>query len=172
MQEQSLNTNFSTLILLFLREYRIKNGVHQAHVAASIGKTPSALSKIESGASALNTNTLFGMCHGLSISPSYAISVIERLIPLLANMGGYYVNSIDIESGEDDLMPKINEYFNSVGFKVINPAEWVPLQFILNPYYGFVMPTAIRYLTDENFKKWFDSGAVGMSPMLSYQSLS
>lgn len=55
------NSNFSTLVLLTLKDYRLERNIHQGLLAQAIGKTPSAWTKIENGQSPLTVDGLMGL---------------------------------------------------------------------------------------------------------------
>lgn len=153
-------SNYSTLFMLVLKDVRLERGIHQAHVAQAVGKTPSAWAKIESGQSPLNLDTFFGACVGLNVHPSQFMQLIERLIPIF-NSYGWYFHTSDLAEGEDELLPLVQAYFASPGFEALKyrPMERLSIQGFASTFSSLVPPTAVAYCCSPDVKKWIDEGA-------------
>lgn len=160
MNDLTLNSSFSTLILLVLKEIRLERGVHQGHVAQLSSKTPSAWTKIENGQSPLTTDALFGACVALTIQPSYVMTLVERLVPVFNSAGCYFQTSA-IGEAEDDLLKLMLKYFNSSGYDALRsrPLERVSVTNVGNLFSPNLIPTVVRYCCEPNFREWVDLGA-------------
>lgn len=160
MAEQSNNATFSTVLLLVLKELRLEAGVHQGHVAAQAGKTPSAWTKIENGQSPLTADSIFGACAALSVLPSYVMSLVERVIPIF-NQHDWYFQTQTLDDGEDDLLRLMSAYFNSDGYEAMKtrPHERVSIRAVADPFSPASVPTVIRYCTEPAYRAWFDNHA-------------
>jgi transcriptional regulator with XRE-family HTH domain len=160
MNENTLNSSFSTLLLLVLKEIRLERGVHQGHLAQHIGKTPSAWTKIENGQSPLTTDALFGACAALQIQPSYVHTLVERLVPIFNNAGCYFQTSM-LGEAEDDLLKLVLKYFNSPGYEALRsrPSDRVSITAVGNLFSPNIIPTVVCYCCYPNFREWVDNGA-------------
>jgi transcriptional regulator with XRE-family HTH domain len=160
MDENSLNSSFSTLLLLVLKDIRLERGVHQGVVAQQAGKTPNAWTKIENGQSPLTTDAFFGACYGLQLQPSYVLSLVERLVPIFNNFGCYF-QATTLGEAEDDLLKLMLKYFNSVGYEALKsrPTERVSVTSVGNLFHPNPIPTIVRYCCELDFREWFDKGA-------------
>ena len=156
-----INSNFSTLHLLVLKELRFERNVHQGVIAQVAGKSPSAWNKVENGQSALTVDTFFGACNALQMSPSGVLNIVERLIPIF-NANQVFFHASPLESGEDGLLPLVLSYFNSKGFEAlrINPFSGrASVLNLSNPFSAPIIPTVVSYCIDPKFKEWVDAGA-------------
>ena len=157
-----LNASFSTLLLMVIKDLRIERGIPQGALAASAGKTPSAWTKIESGASVLTVDTLFGVCPALALTPSYVATLAERLIPLF-NARGWYFSTHSLNNGEDNLLPLIAKFYASQGQgqEQLQQAPYtrVSMTAIGNPYSPQAIPTIVEYCRNPEYRAWFDSAA-------------
>lgn len=160
MNELSKNSNFSTLILTVLKDIRNERGVHQGYMAQMVGKSPSAWSKIEGGQSPLTTDVMLGACWALQLQPSYVMTVVERIVPML-NGHGFYFHVSDLADEEDALKPLVNAYFASKGFEAIKsrPYDRVSVTAVGNMFIPDAIPTVVRYCCEPAFRDWFDNGA-------------
>lgn len=160
MKENALNSSFSTLLLLVLKEIRLERGVHQGLLAQHVAKTPSAWTKIENGQSPLTTDALFGACAALQIQPSYVLTLVERLVPIFNNAGCYFHTST-LGDAEDDLLKLILKYFSSAGYEALRsrPFDRVSVTSVGNLFFPSVIPTVVQYCCDPDFRKWVDNGA-------------
>ena len=157
MQQRA--SSYSTLLLLTLKDLRLERGIHQAHVAQAIGKTPSAWAKIESGQSPLPMDAFFAACFALQLQPSYVITLVERLVHIFNPYGWYFQSSYLGE--EDELLPLVQSYFASSGFEALknDPYRRVSLTavgFVFSPQ---VEPTIVQYCCNPLVKDWIDNGA-------------
>lgn len=169
MSNKQLSSNFSTLALIILKENRIEKGIHQGYIAQQLGKSPSAWTKIENGQSQLSLDILMGACQALQILPSHVLDLVQRL-SYSFNQRGYFFQ-YGIDSKEDDLLPKVIEYFNSDGYSKITRStpsgetpQWVSVLSLVNAYFFYNIPSIVRYCTECNYKQWFDNGANGIAP--------
>jgi putative transcriptional regulator, XRE family len=154
------NSNFSTLVLLTLKDYRLERNIHQGLLAQAIGKTPSAWTKIENGQSPLTVDGLMGACFALQLWPSHVITIVERLTSLFSSMG-FYFHSVSLGENEDELLPLMLAYYNSKGYETLKsrPFDQVSVSAVGNPFSPAVIPTVVRYCCDLEFRKWIDDGA-------------
>lgn len=161
MIEPTLNSSFSTLLLLVLKEIRLERGVHQGHVAQHAGKTPNAWTKIENGQSPLTTDALFGACAALQIQPSYVLTLVERIVPLFNNAVGCYFQTSALGEAEDDLLRLVLNYFNSPGYETLRsrPFGRISVTSVGNLFSPNVIPTVVRYCCEPDFREWIDKGA-------------
>ena len=109
-------TNFTTVLLLLIKECRLERGVNQAQLAEKINKSPSSFAKIETGKSPLTMEGFLACCSTLMISPSAVMSTAERYGNLLTNNGWILLNS-SLEENDDELMKESQEYYSSPGYK-------------------------------------------------------
>lgn len=161
MSTNSKNSRFSTLMLMVLKEIRLERGVHQGLLAQAAGKSPSAWTKIENGQSPLTLDVMFGACAALQLQPSYAMTLVERLVNAF-NSQGYYFHSENIESSEDELLPLMIQYFNSKGYEALKNRffERTSITALGNPFSPGSIPTIIEYCCDPNKRTWIDDGAL------------
>lgn len=166
------SANFSTLMLLCLKDIRLERGIHQAHVAQAVGKTPSAWAKIESGQSPLQFDTFIGACVGLTLNPAHMMQTVERLMAIF-NRHNWYFQAADL-GGEDELLPLMQEYFASSGFEALKSRPW-HRQSILS--FSSMLatafePTIAQYCCIPEAKGWIDSGAPAEATITPQSSLS
>jgi len=157
-----LNSNFSTLHLLVLKELRFDRNIHQGVIAQAAGKSPSAWNKIENGQSALTTDAFFGACSALQMNPSLVIGIVERLVQIF-NAYKVFFHPATLEASEDELLPLVLAYFNSKGFESLrsNPFSGrISVSTITSLYSSQFTPTVVAYCTDEKYRKWIDEGAL------------
>ncbi|CNL74700.1 helix-turn-helix domain-containing protein [Yersinia kristensenii] len=109
-------TNFTSVVLLIIKEVRLEKAVHQAQLAERINKSPSALAKIESGKSPLSMEVFLAYCSNLMISPSAVMATAERYANLLNNNGWTLLNSA-LDEDDDELLKESQEYYSSPGYK-------------------------------------------------------
>lgn len=158
------SANYSTLLLLCLKDVRLERGIHQAHVAQAVGKTPSAWAKIESGQSPLLFDAFIGACVGLTLNPAHMIQTVERLMPIF-NRYHWYFQAADL-GAEDELLPLVQEYYASSGFEALKMRPW-QRQSILSfqsTLATHIDPTVAQYCCNPEVKKWIDSGALADAP--------
>lgn len=161
------NTNYSTLTLMIIREFRVNKGVHQGLIADRIGKTPSAWTKIENGKSALTFDVLIGACSVLGIHPSQVTALMDKLIPKFT-VSKFYFQVGTITEEEDDLLSLISQYFNSKGYQKLkegNNFEYTSIESFGSPFGFAAEPTIVRYCCEPDYKEWIDGGAEGFSPI-------
>ncbi len=158
MQPPQRTSCFSTLLVLILKDIRLDRNIHQAHIAQTIGKTPSAWAKIESGQSPLSMDNFFGACIALAIHPSQVMQMAERLIPIFNRYQWYFQSTSPGE--EDDLLPLIQEYYASSGYESLKnrPLERTNM-LAFSSYFSSAEPTVVHYCCIEQAKEWIDSGA-------------
>jgi transcriptional regulator with XRE-family HTH domain len=173
MNEPTLNSSLSTLVLLVLKEIRLDRGVHQGHLAKHVGKTPSGWTKIENGQSPLTTDALFGACEALQVQPSYVMNIVERLGPIFNSAGCYFQTSSMAES-EDDLLKYMLIYFNSAGYDALRLRDYIRVSVtaVGNVFLPYVIPTVVRYCCEPIYREWIDSGAQANEPLLPVRLLS
>ncbi|MGY0147822.1 helix-turn-helix domain-containing protein (plasmid) [Edwardsiella tarda] len=109
-------TNFTSVLLLLIKECRLERGVHQAQLAEKINKSPSSFAKIETGKSPLTMEVFLACCSSLMISPSAVMATAERYGNLLTNNGWTLLNS-SLEEKDDKLLMESQEYYSSPGYK-------------------------------------------------------
>lgn len=161
-------SSFSTLLLLILKDIRLERGIHQAHVAQAVGKTPSAWGKIEGGQSPLLMDSFFGACVALSLHPTHIMGLVERLIPIF-NRHEWYFQSTYL-GDEDELLPLVQGYFASAGYEALKsrPFERMSIQAFGGVFSSAVEPTAVQYCCVQAVKEWLDDGArMGSNPQLA-----
>lgn len=109
-------TNFTSVLLLIIKEVRLEKNIHQAQLAERISKSPSALAKIETGKNPLSMDVFLAYCSNLMISPSAVMATAERYVNLLSNNGWTLLNSALAED-DDELLKEAQEYYSSSGYK-------------------------------------------------------
>lgn len=109
-------TNFTTILLLILKECRLERNVHQAIFAEMLGKSPSTINKVESGSAALQMDMFLSYCRVMNISPSYVLAAAERYAALFQSQG-WNVATQSIETNEDLLLNEATEYYASSHYK-------------------------------------------------------
>ncbi len=161
MQDKQLNSNYSTLALLVLKDLRLERNIHQGLLAQAVGKTPSAWTKIENGQSPLTIDSLIGACSALQLWPSYIVTIMERLTQIF-NTQGYLFHAVTLSDGEDDLLPAVLAYFNSSGYEALKsrPYDRVGISVVGSPFNQNAIPTVVRYCCEPEFRKWIDKGAL------------
>ncbi|TCT45183.1 helix-turn-helix domain-containing protein [Vibrio crassostreae] len=167
------NANFSTLCLMILKEVRLERGVHQGNIAAVIGKTPSAWTKIENGQSSLTFDVFFGACSVLGYYPGQVTALMDQLIPMFG-ANHFYFQTGTLNEKEDDLLNLVIQYFNSKGYESLKsrPFERVSILNLGSPFVFSGTPTIVRYCCEPEFKKWIDEGAEGPAPNMFQQPQS
>ncbi|WP_318492148.1 helix-turn-helix domain-containing protein [Photobacterium leiognathi] len=165
------NSNFSTLAIMVIKELRLERGIHQGTVAAQVGKNPNAWTKIENGQTGLMFDVMIGACTALQIHPTYLIELTDKLIPLFRTAGFFFHNG-SAGNDENDLLPLMLEYFNSLGYESLRsrPFDRVSITQLSGPFGSSAVPTIVRYCSDPNFKEWIDKGAEGNVPSIPVQS--
>lgn len=160
MPKTQLNSNYSTLVLLVLKDLRLERNIHQGLLAQAIGKTPSAWNKIENGQSPLSMDGLMGACYALQLWPSYVVTVAERLTQLF-NAQGFHFHTVSLGENEDDLLPRMLAYYSSSGYEALKsrPFERISVSAVGSPFDQNAIPTVVRYCCEEGFREWVDNGA-------------
>ncbi|MDD3758573.1 MAG: helix-turn-helix transcriptional regulator [Advenella sp.] len=158
MQDNDMNSSFSTLVLLTLKELRLERNMHQGVLAQAAGKTPNAWSKIESGQSSLTIDGMIGACSAMQIRPSDVMNIVERLVTVF-NHYGVFFHTVPIGENEDDLLPMILAYYSSNGYQALKnrPNERVSISTIGNPFITPTIPTIVRYCCEPNYREWMDN---------------
>lgn len=159
MNEINLHSNFSTLFLAIFKEARSNLNLNQGFIASSLGKTPSAWTKIENGQSQISFDIFLGVCQAIRFQPAYVIAMVEKLVFFFNQRGYFFFYGND---DDDLLLPRVLEFYNSKGFR--NRYNFVSI-FAFND--TNIFPSVVRYCTESEFKKWFDAGAEGTPPQLS-----
>ena len=161
------NANFSTLCLMILKEIKFDRGVHQGCIAAAIGKSPSAWTKIENGQSSLSFDVFYGACSVLGYSPAQITALMGQLIPMFG-ANRFHFQTGNISESEDDLLSLVIQYFNSKGYESLKsrPFERVSILNLEGPFSAFAVPTIVRYCCEPGFKQWVDQGAEPPAPGL------
>lgn len=152
------NSSMSTLLLLTLREIRLEEGIHPGQLAHFTGKTPKEWASIETGQTPLTLQVLTCASRALSLQSSYVMLVAEQMAQVFIQYGWY------LQAGhlgkEDDLLPLMNEYFASTGYKALRerPSERISVR---ATSLGLLWdePSVIQYCCLPAFKEWVDSGA-------------
>lgn len=151
MQNNNRHANFSTLFLAIFKEARLNLKLNQSVIASTLGKTPSAWTKVENGQSQISFDIFLGVCQAINLQPAYAISIVEKLTFFFNQRGYFFFYGSD---DDDLLLPLILEFYNSKGFG--NTQNFVSIFAFNNTN---ITPTIVRYCTESEFKKWFDNGA-------------
>jgi len=166
VNEPQLNSCYSTMLLLTLKEIRLERNMHQGRLAEHTGKSPSAWTKIENGQTPLTTDALFGACSALMLQPSYLLNLVERLVPVFQS-AGCHLHLSGLSEGEDDVLRLMLRYFSSPGYEFLRSNPFWPeysrlsvtnIGLFGNPYY---FPTVVRYCCEPAFQKWLDEGLQG-----------
>ena len=126
MIETNKLTNFTTIVLLLLKECRLERNVHQAVLAEEIAKAPSGINKIESGDTALQMEVFLSYCRALKISPSSVLATAERYFSLFLS-NGWQITMQSIASNEDLLLKEAGAYYASTGYKKRIQYGWTAL---------------------------------------------
>ncbi|WP_241623231.1 helix-turn-helix domain-containing protein [Rosenbergiella australiborealis] len=157
--ETAQSSNYSTIMLMVLKEIRLERGIHQGVLAQSAGKSASAWTKIENGQSPLSMDTMFAVCSSLQLLPSYVLTLTEKLISIF-NYHGYYFQSGMVEESENELLKLMLKYFNSKGYEYLKtrPYDRVSITTVGYPFGTNSDPTIVRYCYDQNFRNWIDNG--------------
>lgn len=119
-------TNFTTILMLLLKECRLERNLHQAMISEKMGKSPSAINKIESSTVSLQMNDFLAYCGVLNISPSIIMNVAEKYLSLFS-MNGWQIVGYSIPSSEDTLLQEAKEYYDSIGYKKRITYGWLAL---------------------------------------------
>lgn len=152
-------TAWTSFCAILLREARVQRGLHQAQMADALNQTASAWTKVETGKSPLQFETLFRVCSILGTQPSTVMGVAEKY-GIIFQQNGWTVLFNQSKSLERDyLMDQAQAYWSSPGGQNSVPA----LQpFILNgPTYnpnGTVsIAPVFQYALDWHFKESQDN---------------
>lgn len=165
MTNEFNNSNFSTVVLLTLKELRLERNIHQGAFAQGFGKTPSAWNKIENGQSSLSIDAFYSACATMGLSAPYVMSIIDKLI-FIFNRNGFFFLTTALEEGKDDLLQLIRSYYNSKGYeKLKSPPlmQIINISTLNNPYSTNAMealPTIIQYCCDPKYRQRLDDGLV------------
>lgn len=166
MNGSSLNSCYSTMLLLTVKEIRLERNMHQGRLAEHTAKSPSAWTKIENGQTPLTTDALFGVCSALMLQPSYILNLVERLVPVFQSARCHFHLSA-LGEGEDDVLRLMLRYFNSPGYEFLRSNPFWPvysrrsvteISLFATPSY---FPTVVRYCCEPDFQKWLDDGLQG-----------
>ncbi|GCE81856.1 helix-turn-helix domain-containing protein [Komagataeibacter oboediens] len=161
---ENFNSRFSTLALMVIKDIRMERNIPIAAWAEKLGKTPSALVKIENSQSSFSIESLFSAGQAIGVFPSVIISITEKLVSTF-NKSGFYFSFV-LENDEDDLLRFIKQYYDSSGYAnlKLKPDQMVSILNINNPFSAFTSPTIVKYCCNPNFRKWVNDGAIGIPP--------
>lgn len=170
MDIRYLYANYSSLFLIYIKDFRVENNVHQGFFASSARKTPSSWSKIENGQVVLTFDTVYSICSGMNLQPSYVISILDK-IRFELNTRGIYFYSGEIDPEDDILLHRSLEFYNSDGFRhLILRNDFNSISKFFNSFgaAAATYPDVLRYCLDNEFYAWINYGAPGTKP---YNSL-
>ncbi|WP_136484759.1 helix-turn-helix transcriptional regulator [Vibrio sp. H11] len=157
--------NYSSVILMILKDIRLEKGVHQGAIAERIGKTPSAWTKIENGQSNLTVDVLVGACSVLQTSLSQIENWCSLYIPILS-AHGFHIQVGHVSTEEDQLLKYVSDYYNSKGYEKIKHTQERVGFYSYNPLFlgTTKTPTIVRYCSYIQYRDWINSGAEGVPP--------
>lgn len=123
MQQPQRATNFTTILNLLMKEYRLERNMHQAVLAENMGKSASAITKVEAGDINLQMNFLFAYCRAFGIAPSALLAAAERYMALFINLQ-WQIASNAIPKEQDALLQEAKEYYSSDYYKKRFNSHW------------------------------------------------
>lgn len=134
MQQPQRATNFTTILNLLMKEYRLERNMHQAVLAENMGKSASAITKVEAGDINLQMNFLFAYCRAFGIAPSALLAAAERYMALFINLQ-WQIASNAIPKEQDALLQEAKEYYNSDYYKKRSDAHYWSVPVLNGPLY-------------------------------------
>lgn len=157
MVEMNKTSRFSTLAVMAIKDLRLERNIPLGAWAEILGKTPSAVSKIENFQSTISLESIYAAGQAINISPSKIMSITESMIKIF-NSSGFYFSYV-LSQEEDELCPLVMRYFSSPGYENYKKTPWL-LTSLLNIVDTFPKsndcPTIIQYCCDASFREWFD----------------
>ncbi len=149
--------NYSTLILLILKDIRQTRSLTQAWVAEQLNKSQSAVNKLERGDTLLTVDTFIAFCRVFQINASNVTGTADQLL-LMLDAAGFLLNT-QADHLDDSLLKLMVSYYRSPGYqkikndrdKLVRLSElglWPP---------SARQPTIIQYFTDMTFRNWMDN---------------
>lgn len=157
MQFEEITSNFSSLVMLVLKDIRLERGIPQGLIAQHIGKTPSAWVKLENGQARFTMDAFCGVCMALQLNPSYIMSIVERIMVNFNQAGWFFLSVEDPEQKVDKLLELMDKYYNSPGYKRQSKLLRVNILEAFSNIWGNLTPSLVQYCCDESYRKEFDT---------------
>lgn len=165
-----LHSNYASLFLVFIKDYRTHRNIHQGFLASATGRSPSNWSKIENGQSILSLDTFFSVCSAIQSSPSNVMRTLEQILGEL-NRVGYFFQPGYLDYSEDDLLSNSLNFYSCKGLQnLVLRKEFNSLDNFFSSFTPDLRyyPDILRYLIDTDFHTWINNGAVGFKPRLAF----
>ena len=154
MEQIQLNTNYSRLLFLVLNEVRIEKRRPKGVFAQSVGKKPREWEKIEKGSVKLTIDDMFEMSNSIGEDFKTIVNIAHWLYPIFCR-AGWFFHSVELGSGEDDLIKLMNKYYvssryNSIFF--LTDMLYVDSWFLREGAH----PNIVKYCCNPFFRENFD----------------
>jgi transcriptional regulator with XRE-family HTH domain len=170
--DETCHTTQTSLCLILLRETRLERGIHQAHIADALGKSPSAWTKTETGRSPLTFEDLFRACRAMNIWPSALMAAMERYEQFFIGHK-WAVVSKTLAFDEDLLLREAQEYYGSPGFRSRN-TNW-GFSALNGPHWfnnTVTVPDIFRFCLDPEFRaQQLNPSFLASSPLIGIGTL-
>jgi len=155
----TLQTSYVTLVAFSLREHRETSGIPQASMAKGLGISPSALSRIEKGETALTSEQLALAGKTLEIEPSAILQRADAVAQILCDEE-WTINATRMKKDEVDLL----SLGLITGLSLPNPSSMSKLLPVIGAALGSVLATrsiTIGALAVSGPVAWV-TGAIGL----------
>jgi transcriptional regulator with XRE-family HTH domain len=154
-------TAWTSFCAILLREARAERSLHQAQVADALGQTASAWTKVETGKSPLQFETLFRVCSYLRTQPSTVMGVAERYGMIFQQDGWAVLFSQSSALEQDHLLMMAQAYWSSPGGRIATSNHWGFSSILSGPTYNsdgtMTIAPVFRYALDSNFRNSQDN---------------
>lgn len=161
LSNQNQITAWTSFCAILLREARAERGLHQAQVADHLGQTASAWTKVETGKSPLQFETLFRVCSYLGTQPSTLMGVAERYGMIFQQNGWAVLFSQSNSLEQDHLLMMAQAYWSSPGGKIATQNYFSFTSILNGPTYnpdGTVnIAPVFQYALDHRFRDFQDN---------------
>lgn len=160
MPQDNRITAWTSFCTILLREARVQRGLHQAQIADALGQTTSAWTKVETGKSPLQFETLFRVCCILQTQPSTVMGIAERYGMIFQQHGWAVLFNQPNSLEQDHLMDSAQAYWSSPGGQAASRPTLFP--YILsgptyNPDGTVSIAPVFQYALDSRFKQSQDN---------------
>jgi len=149
-------TAWTSFCAILLREARAERGLHQAQVADALGQTASAWTKVETGKSPLQFETLFRVCSYLGTQPSTVMGVAERYGMIFQQHGWAVLFGQSNTLEQDHLLTLAQAYWASPGGRASTPSAFSFTSILNGPTYNadgtISIAPVFRYALDYTFR--------------------
>lgn len=154
---QQFHSNYSTLLLAVMREVMSVCYSHKGILIEEFKFSSKEIEQFEKGILNIDYNIIqkFIQCnnkYGLLID----IFRIAEVLKIALTCSNYYFQFGNIASQDDDLLKKINKFFDNTTSlqNLIKQQNYIVIEHNL-----YAKSSFIHYCTSEEYQKWYDNGA-------------